>query len=77
MIFMDVQMPVMDGREATRIIRQSTDEYIRSIPIVAMTADAFAEDIRSCRDSGMDGHIAKPIEIKKLQAYLQKFRKGE
>lgn len=77
MIFTDVQMPVMDGKEATRTIRQSSSEYVRNIPIVAMTADAFAEDIQSCRDSGMNGHIAKPIEIKKLQAYLQKFRKGD
>lgn len=77
MILMDVQMPIMDGKEATMTIRKSSDEYVRNIPIVAMTADAFAEDIQSCRDSGMNGHIAKPIEIKKLQAYLQKFRKGD
>mgnify|MGYP000863973396 FL=1 len=64
MIFMDVQMPVMNGKDATKIIRQSNIEYVKNIPIYAMTADAFADDIRDCINSGMDGHIPKPIELK-------------
>ncbi len=65
-ILMDVQMPVMNGREATRSIRASDKEYVRNIPIIAMTADAFAEDIIACKEAGMDGHVAKPLDMKKL-----------
>lgn len=72
LILMDVQMPVMNGREAARRIRQSSREYVRNIPIVAMTADAFAEDIKACIDSGMNGHMAKPVDIKKICEVLRK-----
>ncbi len=65
-ILMDVQMPVMNGREATEIIRASDKEYVRNIPIIAMTADAFAEDIAACKESGMDGYVSKPLDMKKL-----------
>lgn len=65
-ILMDVQMPVMNGREATRSIRSSDKEYVRNIPIIAMTADAFAEDIVACKEAGMDGHVSKPLDMKKL-----------
>lgn len=61
LIFMDVQMPVMNGKEAAREIRMSTREYVRNIPIIAITADAFAEDVKECMDAGMNGHISKPV----------------
>ena len=70
-ILMDVQMPVMNGREATREIRKSDKEYVRNIPIIAMTADAFAEDIVACKKAGMNGHVAKPLDMKKLVKELR------
>lgn len=70
LIMMDVQMPCMDGYEATRKIRQLADPAVASIPIIAMTANAFEEDIRNALDAGMNGHIAKPIEIEKLRETL-------
>ncbi len=76
LILMDVQMPVMDGREAARQIRRSGDPAIRNIPIVAMTADAFAEDVYACLEAGMDGHISKPIDIKRVLTVLRKAQKG-
>lgn len=76
MIFMDVQMPVMNGREATREIRKSTREYVRNIMIVAITADAFAEDMQECLDAGMDGHISKPVDMKKVLGVLRKVKKS-
>ena len=66
LVLMDVQMPVMDGYQATRAIRQLEDKALASIPILAMTANAFEEDKQEALRSGMDGHIAKPIDIKKL-----------
>lgn len=63
LILMDVQMPVMDGYEATRAIRALADPALAGIPIVAMTANAFAEDIQAAKDAGMNAHIAKPIDI--------------
>ena len=69
-IFMDIQMPEMNGMEAAKHIRQLPKEQNRTIPIVAMTADAFAEDVQACLDCGMNGHIAKPIDIHKLRLYL-------
>jgi CheY-like chemotaxis protein len=67
MILMDIQMPVMNGYLATKMIRNLEDEGRPGIPIIAMTADAFAEDVRKAREAGMNGHIAKPIDITKLQ----------
>jgi len=64
LIFMDVQMPEMNGLDATRQIRQLGDPWARSIPIVAMTADAFSENVTACLDAGMNGHIAKPVDLK-------------
>ena len=61
---MDIQMPEMNGLEATRAIRALDDPWASSIPIVAMTADAFSENITECLNAGMNGHIAKPIDIK-------------
>lgn len=65
-VLMDIQMPVMNGHEASIAIRSHPEPNKRNIPIIAMTADAFAEDIQACLDSGMNGHVAKPINIKKL-----------
>ncbi len=67
MILMDVQMPVMNGYEATEAIRASEHPEARTIPIVAMTANTFAEDVRRAMDAGMDGHLAKPIDMKAVR----------
>ena len=64
LIFMDVQMPEMNGLDATRTIRRLESPWAASIPIIAMTADAFSENIAECLNAGMDGHIAKPVDIK-------------
>lgn len=72
LIFMDVQMPNMDGYEATLAIRALDDAEKAGIPIVAMTANAFAEDRKRALAAGMNGHIAKPIDVKKLEQVLLK-----
>ena len=64
LIFMDIQMPEMNGLDATRLIRSLDDTYDSKIPIIAMTADAFSENVAECLNAGMNGHIAKPIDIK-------------
>ncbi len=66
LILMDIQMPVMGGYEATRIIRNLEDKELSSVPILAMTANAFEEDRQEALRCGMNGHIAKPIDIDKL-----------
>ena len=71
MILMDVQMPVMNGYEATRAIRSMEDPALRSIPILAMTANAFEEDKQAALKCGMNGHISKPIDIAKLLETLE------
>lgn len=76
LILMDVQMPVMNGRDATRHIRSSSDAYISRLPIAAMTADAFAEDVYSCLEAGMDAHISKPIDMKQVIPILRKTQNG-
>ena len=75
LILMDIQMPKMDGYEATRRIRALPDAAQAGIPIVAMTANAFAEDKRAALEAGMNGHIAKPIEIPKLMGTLKEILK--
>ena len=74
-------MPVMNGRQAARKIRQSEYAYMRNVMIIAMTADAFAEDVQACLDAGMDGHISKPVDISKVREVLrqaeQKKRENE
>lgn len=69
-ILMDVQMPVLNGYEATRQIRRSQHEDAKSIPIFAMTANAFTEDVSAALNAGMNGHIAKPIDVEKLYEIL-------
>ena len=64
LIFMDIQMPVMNGLDATRNIRALDDPWASSIPIIAMTADAFSENVTECLNAGMNGHIAKPVDIR-------------
>ena len=65
-ILMDVQMPIMNGYEASKAIRQLDDRELANIPIIAMTANAFNEDIQAAKDAGMNSHIAKPIDIQKM-----------
>lgn len=77
LILMDVQMPILNGKEATKLIRKSEKEWIRNIPIVAMTADAFAEDVEECLNAGMNGHIAKPIDMNKMFLELRKYKKTD
>ena len=71
LILMDVQMPVMDGYTATRTIRGSGHPSAWSVPIIAMTANAFVDDVREAIESGMDAHIAKPVQIDNLKATIQ------
>lgn len=78
-VLMDVQMPVMNGYEATRKIRSLEREDAKTIPILAMTANAFAEDVKDARDAGMDDHIAKPIDMEVIRKTLGKYlgKKGD
>lgn len=71
LILMDIQMPIMNGYEATRVIRFSNHEDARSIPILALTANAFKEDVHLAIDAGMNGHISKPIDLKILYKTLK------
>jgi len=66
LILMDVQMPVMNGYEATRAIRKCSHPEAKSIPIIAMTANAFSEDVKEALDAGMNRHVAKPIDMDHL-----------
>ena len=77
MILMDVQMPVMNGYEATKAIRRSTHKRAKTIPIVAMTANAFSEDIQHSLAAGMDAHISKPVEMKVLKKTIRNIKFGE
>lgn len=70
MILMDIQMPIMDGYEATRIIRGLPDERLARIPIIAMTANAFAEDRKRAISAGMNAHVAKPVGIDTLRSVM-------
>lgn len=71
-ILMDIRMPVMTGYEAAKAIR-ALDREDADLPILAMTADAFAEDIQRCMECGMNEHIAKPIDVKKLMKLLKMY----
>ena len=74
MILMDIQMPVMDGLEATRRIRSGENPLGRTIPILAMTANAFLEDMQKSKEAGMDEHLSKPVDISALEQTVKRFR---
>ena len=74
MILMDVQMPIMDGLEATRRIRNGENPLGRVIPILAMTANAFLEDMQKSKEAGMDAHLSKPVDIAALEQTVKRFR---
>ena len=76
MILMDVQMPVMNGYEATRSIRRSSHELAKTIPIIAMTANAFSEDIQHSLAAGMNAHVSKPVEMKVLEKTIRSIKSG-
>ncbi len=76
LIFMDIQMPEMNGLDATQAIRKLENPWACSIPIVAMTADAFSENVMECMNAGMDGHIAKPIDIKLVIKEIRRIKEG-
>jgi CheY-like chemotaxis protein len=73
MIFMDVQMPEMDGYEATHRIRGLDLPRAKEIPIVAMTANVFREDIEKCLNAGMNDHVGKPLDLDELLIRLRKY----
>jgi len=73
MIFMDIQMPVMDGYEATRRIRSLDNPHAKIIPIIAMTANVFREDIERCLEAGMDSHVGKPLDFEEVLVKLRAF----
>jgi len=73
-ILMDIQMPNMDGLQATRIIRNLSRPDAASIPIFAMTANAFADDVNSAKAAGMNEHLAKPLDVPKILATIAKYR---
>ena len=76
MILMDVQMPVMNGYEATKAIRRSSHELAKTIPIIAMTANAFSEDIQHSLAAGMNAHVSKPVEMRVLEKMIRSIKSG-
>ncbi len=76
-ILMDVQMPVMNGLDATRAIRRSANPLGKTIPIIAMTANAFSEDVQNCLNAGMDAHVSKPLDIGALERTLKSVLTGK
>jgi len=74
LIFMDVQMPEMNGLDATRAIRKLDNPWAANIPIIAMTADAFSENVTECLNAGMNGHIAKPVDMKLVINEIRRIR---
>ena len=76
LILMDIQMPVMDGYTATKNIRLLENKALAQIPIVAMTANAFAEDVKAAEDAGMQAHIAKPVDVKLMIKTLARVLDG-
>ena len=77
LIFMDIQMPEMNGLDATRHIRRLDNTWAASIPIIAMTADAFSENVAECMEAGMNGHIAKPIDLKLVIKEIRRIKEGK
>ena len=76
MILMDIQMPVMNGYEATKAIRRSSHELAKTVPIIAMTANAFSEDIQHSLAAGMNAHVSKPVEMKVLEKTIRSIKSG-
>ena len=76
MILMDVQMPVMNGYEATKAIRRSSHELAKKIPVIAMTANAFSEDIQHSLAAGMNAHVSKPVDMKVLEKTIRNIKSG-
>ena len=74
---MDVQMPVMNGYETTRVIRNSEHPLASGIPILAMTANAFAEDIRDALEAGMNAHVSKPVDMAVLEKTIRTVLEGQ
>ena len=77
MLLMDIQMPVLNGYEATKAIRRSSHKLAKTIPIIAMTANAFAEDKRKTMEAGMDAHLSKPLNVQELMDTIRKFCAGK
>ena len=77
LILMDIQMPNMDGYRATEMIRGLSDKDKATIPIIAMTANAFAEDKRKTMEAGMDAHLSKPLNVQELMDTIRKFCDGK
>jgi len=77
MILMDVQMPLMNGYEAARAIRKSSNPDGKAIPIIAMTANAFSDDIRACLNAGMDAHISKPVDMSAFEKTVRSLREDK
>jgi CheY-like chemotaxis protein len=75
LIFMDVQMPEMDGCEVTRRIRELGTPEAQRVPIIAMTANVFREDVEKCLDSGMNDHLGKPLNFEEVLSMLRKYLK--
>lgn len=75
-ILMDIQMPEMNGYEATRAIRGMDRPDAKTIPIIAMTANAFAEDVRAAADAGMNAHLSKPLDVEKMWSTLRGVLEG-
>ena len=76
-IVMDIRMPVMDGLAATRCIRESDHADSKTVPIVAMTANVFEEDVKKSFDAGMNAHLSKPVDIKQMYAVLDELITGD
>ena len=76
-MFMDIQMPVMNGYEAARAIRKLPRGDALSVPIVALSANAYAEDVAASREAGMNAHMTKPLEIASLAAMMSRWMKPE
>jgi CheY-like chemotaxis protein len=73
LILMDIHMPEMDGYESARLIRAWNHPWAKAIPIIAMTANVFREDIERCKNAGMNDHLGKPLNLEELLTVLQKY----
>ena len=77
LVLMDVQMPLMNGYEAAQAIRKSSNPDGKAIPIIAMTANAFADDIRACLNAGMDAHVSKPVDMSAFEKTVRSLREDK